>query len=91
MPSWVCPQILRQFGELPADLAERQRYAAWKVADIRKALREGRTPTAGNPNGADMNSLSSAGALPCASCSVHLLTLGRPSCCARMMHLRSWR
>lgn len=26
-----------------------QRYAAWKAADIRKALREGRTPTAGPP------------------------------------------
>ena len=46
-------QILRQFGELAPDLAERQRYAAWKVADIRKALREGRTPTPGNPNAAD--------------------------------------
>ena len=46
-------QILRQFGELPPDLAEKQRYAAWKVADIRKALREGRSPTPGNPNAAD--------------------------------------
>ena len=26
-----------------------QRYAAWKAADIRKALREGRTPTPGAP------------------------------------------
>ena len=25
-----------------------QRYAAWKAADIRKALREGRQPTPGN-------------------------------------------
>lgn len=40
-------QILRQFGELSPDLIDMQRYAAWKAADIRKALREGRTPTAG--------------------------------------------
>lgn len=45
---WV--QILRQFGELSPDLADMQRYAAWKAADIRKALREGRTPTAGPPD-----------------------------------------
>ena len=31
-------------------MAERQTYAAWKAADIRKALREGRTPTPGPPN-----------------------------------------
>lgn len=30
-------------------MAERQRYAAWKAADIRKALREGRPPQAGPP------------------------------------------
>jgi hypothetical protein len=29
-----------------------QRYAAWKAADIRKALREGRQPTPGNGNAA---------------------------------------
>jgi hypothetical protein len=43
---------LRQFdpnGELPVDMAERQQYAAWKAADIRKALREGRVPQAGPP------------------------------------------
>jgi len=45
-------QILRQFGELPEDLVDVQRYAAWKAADIRKALREGRQPTPGNGNAA---------------------------------------
>jgi len=30
-------------------MAERQQYAAWKAADIRKALREGRVPQAGPP------------------------------------------
>ena len=43
---------MRQFGELSPDLIDMQRYAAWKAADIRKALREGRQPTAGNPAGA---------------------------------------
>lgn len=42
-------QILNQFGPLPPDLAEVQRYAAWKAADIGKALREGRQPTPGPP------------------------------------------
>ena len=40
---------MRQFGELSPDLIDMQRYAAWKAGDIRKALREGRTPTAGAP------------------------------------------
>ena len=30
-------------------MVERQQYAAWKAADIRKALREGRVPQAGPP------------------------------------------
>jgi vacuolar protein sorting-associated protein VTA1 len=46
-------QILRQWGELSPDLADMQRYAAWKAADIRKALREGRTPTPGPPEAAE--------------------------------------
>ena len=46
-------QILNQFKDegLEADLVDMQRYAAWKAADIRKALREGRTPTPGAPGG----------------------------------------
>lgn len=35
-------------------MVERQQYAAWKAADIRKALREGRVPTAGPPVNEDM-------------------------------------
>ena len=43
-------QILNQFpGGLQPDLVDMQRYAAWKAADIRKAIREGRQPTAGPP------------------------------------------
>ena len=38
---------MNQFKTLEPDLVEMQRYAAWKAADIRKALREGRTPTPG--------------------------------------------
>lgn len=30
-------------------MVERQQYAAWKAADIRKALREGRNPQPGPP------------------------------------------
>lgn len=46
-------QILNQFKDegLEPDLVDMQRYAAWKAADIRKALREGRSPTPGAPGG----------------------------------------
>ncbi len=46
-------QILAQFGELAIDIAEKQRYAAWKAADINKAVREGRAPTPGGPADVD--------------------------------------
>ncbi|CAH9063851.1 unnamed protein product [Cuscuta epithymum] len=44
-------EILNQFGELQPDLEQRQKYAAWKAADIRKALKEGRKPVPGPPGG----------------------------------------
>jgi vacuolar protein sorting-associated protein VTA1 len=34
-------------------LEQKQKYAAWKAADIRKALKEGRKPMAGPPAGDD--------------------------------------
>ncbi|GAQ79728.1 vacuolar protein sorting-associated protein VTA1 [Klebsormidium nitens] len=43
--------MLRQFGELHPDIAEKQKYAVWKAADIRAALRDGRKPMAGPPGG----------------------------------------
>uniref|UniRef100_A0A7N0VMZ1 Uncharacterized protein n=1 Tax=Kalanchoe fedtschenkoi TaxID=63787 RepID=A0A7N0VMZ1_KALFE len=42
-------EILNQFGELPPDLEQKQKYAAWKAVDIRKALKEGRKPEPGTP------------------------------------------
>ena len=47
----VFMEILNQFSPLAADVSEAQRYAAWKAADIRRALREGRRPLAGPPAG----------------------------------------
>lgn len=44
-------EILNQFGQVQPDLEQKQKYAAWKAADIRKALKEGRKPTAGPPAG----------------------------------------
>ncbi|KAI3456875.1 hypothetical protein Pfo_013538 [Paulownia fortunei] len=44
-------EILNQFGELQPDLEQKQKYAAWKAADIRKALKEGREPLPGPPGG----------------------------------------
>lgn len=37
-------EILNQFGEIDSGLFEKQRYAAWRAAEIRKAVREGRPP-----------------------------------------------
>ncbi|KAI3466461.1 hypothetical protein Pfo_023124 [Paulownia fortunei] len=44
-------EILNQFGEIQPDLEQKQKYAAWKAADIRKALKEGRKPLPGPPGG----------------------------------------
>ncbi|XP_073303642.1 protein HOMOLOG OF MAMMALIAN LYST-INTERACTING PROTEIN 5 [Primulina huaijiensis] len=44
-------EILNQFGELQPDLEQKQKYAAWKAADIRKAIKEGRKPVPGPPGG----------------------------------------
>ncbi|KAK9865203.1 hypothetical protein WJX84_002950 [Apatococcus fuscideae] len=38
-------EICKQFGELPPDMAQMQKFAAWKASDLRKAIREGRDPT----------------------------------------------
>ncbi|KAF4394574.1 protein HOMOLOG OF MAMMALIAN LYST-INTERACTING PROTEIN 5 [Cannabis sativa] len=46
-------EILNQFGPLQPDLEQKQKYAVWKAADIRKALKEGRKPIAGPPSGED--------------------------------------
>ncbi|KAK8643997.1 hypothetical protein V6N13_013274 [Hibiscus sabdariffa] len=44
-------EIINQFGPLQPDLEQKQKYAVWKAADIRKALKEGRKPVPGPPNG----------------------------------------
>ncbi|KAK4278426.1 hypothetical protein QN277_016274 [Acacia crassicarpa] len=55
-------EILNQFGPLQPDLEQKQKYAAWKAADIRKALKEGRKPIAGPP--ADDEDLSIPSSIP---------------------------
>ncbi|KAF3453384.1 hypothetical protein FNV43_RR03824 [Rhamnella rubrinervis] len=52
-------EILNQFGVLQPDLEQKQKYAVWKAADIRKALKEGRKPNAGPPAGDDLSVPSS--------------------------------
>ncbi|KAL2316706.1 hypothetical protein Fmac_030582 [Flemingia macrophylla] len=52
-------EILNQFGQVQPDLEQKQKYAVWKAADIRKALKEGREPTPGAPDGDDDLSSSS--------------------------------
>ncbi|KAL6909848.1 hypothetical protein ACP4OV_001507 [Aristida adscensionis] len=44
-------EVLNQFGPLQPDIEQKQKYAIWKAADIRKALKEGRKPEAGPPGG----------------------------------------
>lgn len=43
----VFMEVCTQFGDLDEDLLGKQKYAAWKAADIRKAIREGRSPRSG--------------------------------------------
>lgn len=66
----VCLQILNQFGEVQPDLLEKQRYAAWRAADINKAIKEGRTPAPPAPkqavNQEDQALLDSLGGAPSA-------------------------
>ncbi|KAG6577471.1 Protein-like OF MAMMALIAN LYST-INTERACTING PROTEIN 5, partial [Cucurbita argyrosperma subsp. sororia] len=44
-------EIISQFGPLQPDLEQKRKYAVWKAADIRKALKEGRKPQPGPPSG----------------------------------------
>lgn len=44
-------EILNQFGELQPDIEQKLKYAIWKAADIRRALKEGRKPEPGPPGG----------------------------------------
>ncbi|XP_024156180.2 protein HOMOLOG OF MAMMALIAN LYST-INTERACTING PROTEIN 5-like [Rosa chinensis] len=41
-------------------LEQKQKYAAWKAIDIRKAVKEGRKPLAGSPAGDDDLSVPSS-------------------------------
>jgi len=47
-------EILKQFGELSADVKEKLKYSQWKCVDIIRALKEGRVP---KPGGADEQEL----------------------------------
>lgn len=44
-------EILHQFGELQPEIEQKQKYAVWKAAEIRKAIKEGRRPEPGPPGG----------------------------------------
>lgn len=53
-------EVLNQFGEFAPDIEQKLKYAVWKAADIRKALKEGRNPEPGPPGGdKDLFGLSS--------------------------------
>lgn len=45
-----CIYVITLFEQLE----QKQKYAAWKAADIRKALKEGRKPVPGPPGGEDL-------------------------------------
>ena len=46
-------EVLGVFGEVEEDVQTMQKYAAWKAADIQRAIREGRKPAAGPPEAGD--------------------------------------
>nr|KAJ3423017.1 hypothetical protein HK105_004192 [Polyrhizophydium stewartii] len=61
-------ELLKQFGELDGEIKQKIKYAKFKAADIVKALKEGRIPTAGPPGGDpnDLEGLGGASDLPAA-------------------------
>ncbi|GJP34656.1 hypothetical protein CLOM_g19071 [Closterium sp. NIES-68] len=60
-------EVCKQFGDLAPEVEQKQRYAVWKAADIRKALAEGRRPTPGPPGGdADAADSAATGSLSAA-------------------------
>jgi vacuolar protein sorting-associated protein VTA1 len=38
-------QVTRQFGEMDPECAAKQKFAAWRAAEVRSALKQGRAPT----------------------------------------------
>ncbi|OWZ21834.1 Vacuolar protein sorting-associated protein [Phytophthora megakarya] len=46
--------ILNQFGDISEDVVEKRRYCKYKAATILKAIKEGKTPTPGPPEGLDL-------------------------------------
>lgn len=54
--------ILINYNWYVIQLEQKQKYAAWKAADIRKAIKEGRKPLPGPPGGdKDLSDTSSSG------------------------------
>ena len=53
-------EIINHFGPLQPDFEQKQKYAIWKAADIRKAVKEGRKPIPGPPNGDENLSIPSS-------------------------------
>lgn len=47
----LCINVLYSIILLHEQIEQKQKYAIWKAADIRKALKEGRKPEAGPPGG----------------------------------------
>lgn len=54
-------EILHNFGEVQPDLEQKQKYAAWKAAEIRKALSEGKKPVTGPPGDDEGSPISHGG------------------------------
>ncbi|EGZ28424.1 hypothetical protein PHYSODRAFT_475194 [Phytophthora sojae] len=50
--------ILNQFGDVSEDVVEKRRYCKYKAATILKAIKEGKVPTPGPPEGLDLKSVS---------------------------------
>ncbi|KAE9048372.1 hypothetical protein PR003_g279 [Phytophthora rubi] len=48
--------ILNQFGDVSEDVVEKRRYCKFKAATILKAIKEGKDPTPGPPEGLDLKS-----------------------------------
>ncbi|CAI5468033.1 unnamed protein product, partial [Closterium sp. Yama58-4] len=72
-------EVCRQFGELAPEVEQKQRYAVWKAADIRRALADGRRPTPGPPGGDADAAAANAPALTDAAASASAPAMAPPA------------
>ena len=55
---------MKQFGDIDADIQEKQSYAKWKASDISSAIKAGRTPRSGSAHRLESMPVSTTPSFP---------------------------